>query len=799
MPNTDDDYRNLGLSREEVRQRIANGAVNRVDSFTTRSSAAILRNNVLTLFTVVLALAVAALLVVGADKDAVFLAGVTVANSLAGMISEFRAKRALDHLAILARRKVTAIRAGKEESIWLDEAVKDELLILRPGDPVIADGPLIAATGLFLDESLLTGESGPVAKQEGDRVFSGTYVAQGTGRYQAERIGPATNANALAIQAKAYKIFRTPLEQVVGRVIRALVWIMMLFVFLLLLANAIQRPPLATTILEIATMIKALVPEGLVLVTTVAFAVGALRAARRDVLVQKLNAIESLSQVNILCLDKTGTLGTNHLRFERLEVLAATPAEVTRLLRAFVGTSGAEDETLRALAAPFPGLPGQVLDEIPFSSESKQSAVRLRDGNAEVSLWLGAPESLAPGSTPPALDKKLSEWRQAGFRVLAFARSTAPLPQLENLETLAFIILRDELRSNVQEAVDFFIARGIDLKVLSGDHPETVAALSRQAGIPVTIPPLTGKDLEALPPDAFAAAVLKSQIFGRLAPRQKQRIIQSLQETGACVGMVGDGMNDVLALKHADIGIAMKSGAAAARDVADIVLLKDSFAHLPTLSREGDRIIYNVKRVAKLVLTKNVYCLFFVLFSGFVGLIFPLSPRFITWIDVLTIGTPAFLLTLMSAPVPKQSSADFLRETLGFAAISGLIIALVSLAVYANFSLWQDRMENYGKTAALSAIVLMGLYAVYRVTAPERSPAAVWWQTAFVWIILALGASLNILAIYWAPIRDLLGLAALDADSWLTIFIAAALGSTAMHLRLKDGLRRRARVGGETE
>lgn len=799
MPNTDDDYRNLGLSREELRQRIANGTVNRVDSFTTRSSAAILRNNVLTLFTVVLALAVAALLVVGAYKDAVFLAGVTVANSLAGMISEFRAKRALDHLAILARRKVTAMRAGTEESIWLDEAVKDELLILRPGDPVIADGPLIAATGLFLDESLLTGESDPVAKREGDRVFSGTYVAQGTGRYQAERIGSATNANALAIQAKAYKIFRTPLEQVVGRVIRALVWIMMLFVFLLLLADAIQRPPLATTILEIATMIKALVPEGLVLVTTVAFAVGALRAARRHVLVQKLNAIESLSQVSILCLDKTGTLGTNRLRFERLEVLGATSAEVTRLLRAFVGTSGAADETLRALAAPFPGLPGQALDEIPFSSESKQSAVRLRDGNAEVSLWLGAPESLAPGSTPLALDQKLNEWRQAGFRVLAFARSTAPLPQLENLETLAFIILRDELRSNVHEAVDFFIARGIELKVLSGDHPETVAALSRQAGIPVTTPALNGKDLEALPPDAFSAAVLKGQIFGRLAPRQKQRIIQSLQETGACVGMVGDGMNDVLALKQADIGIAMKSGAAAARDVADIVLLKDSFAHLPTLSREGDRIIYNVKRVAKLVLTKNVYCLFFVLFSGFVGLTFPLSPRFITWIDVLTIGTPAFLLTLMSAPVPKQSSADFLRETLGFAAISGLIIALVSLAVYANFSLWQDRTENYGKTAALSAIVLMGLYAVYRVTRPERSPAAAWWQTAVVWAILALGASLNILATYWTPISDFLGLVAIDADSWLTILIAAALGSTAMHLRLKDGLRRRARVRGETE
>ncbi|MHB8904460.1 MAG: cation-translocating P-type ATPase, partial [Patescibacteria group bacterium] len=451
-----------------------------------------------------------------------------------------------------------------------------------------------------------------------------------------------------------------------------------------------------------------------------------------------------------------------------------------------VGAVREKNETLRTIEAVFPGIPSNLIDELPFSSKTKLSAVQILYKNAEVSLWLGAPESIIQGRAAKAQEDKLAELRRSGLRVLAFASGPASLKQRDDLNILAFIILRDELRPNVREAVSFFETRGIKLKVLSGDHPETVAAVAMQAGLKIADPVYIGADLDLLTPDEFKTAVIRGQIFGRLVPQQKQKIVKYLQETGEFVGMAGDGINDILALKQADIGIAMKSGAAAALDVADIVLLKNTFAHLPTLAQEGDRIIYNIKRVAKLFLTKNVYSLFFVLFSGFVGLPFPLSPRFITWIDLLTVGTPAFLLTLMSAHAPKQTVNDFLRETLGFSLIAGLIIALVSLIVYTDFFLWQNPMANYDKTAALSIVILMGLYIVYYVTPVERKSDSSLMQKAAVWAILAVGLILNVLAVYWDRLSGFIGLVALDAVSWFIIIAAAVVGSIAFHILLKS-------------
>ncbi len=779
-------FSDTGLSSDEVRRRIEAGQVNRTDRFTTRTISAIIRNNILTLFAAILTAAVGALLLIGAYDDAVVLGAVTAANILAGIIGELRAKRALDRLAILIRRKIAVIRNGSEETVWLDEVVKDDLVVLRSGDPVIADGVIAESSGLFLDESLLTGEADLIAKHNGDPVLSGSYCVWGEGRYFAAGVGAASNAGALTAQAKTYKIFRSPLERAIGQIIRVLIAIMILLSFLIVMANYIQELPVVASILEIATMIKALVPEGLVLVTTTAFALGAFRSARRHVLVQKLNAVESISHLTVLCLDKTGTLGTNRLIFDGLEVLDATHGDVADQLQAFVGAVREKNETLRTIEAVFPGIPSNPIDELPFSSKTKLSAVQILYRDAEVSLWLGAPESLMQGRAAKAQEDKLAELRRSGLRVLAFASGPASLKQRGDLNILAFIILRDELRPDVREAVSFFGTRGIKLKVLSGDHPETVAAIAMQAGLKIADPVYIGADLDLLTPDEFKTAVMRGQIFGRLVPQQKQKIVKYLQETGEFVGMVGDGINDILALKQADIGIAMKSGAAAALDVADIILLKNTFAHLPTLAREGDRIIYNIKRVAKLFLTKNVYSLFFVLFSGFVGLPFPLSPKFITWIDLLTVGTPAFLLTLMSAHVPKQTVNDFLRETLGFSLIAGLIIALVSLIVYTDFFLWQNPMANYDKTAALSIVILMGLYIVYYVTPVERKSDSSLMQKAVVWAILAVGLILNVLAVYWGRLSGFIGLVALDAVSWFIIIAAAVVGSIAFHILLKS-------------
>ena len=781
-----------GLSQDEVRQRVEAGQVNKTARFTTRTVAGILRNNALTLFTAVLTASVAALLLIGAYNDAVFIGAVTVINVLAGVVGELRAKRALDQLSILAQRRVRVMRDGGEKEIPSDEVVKDDVVLLQSGDPVVADGVVQSASKLFLDESLLTGEADPVPKNTSDPVSSGSYCARGSGSYVATGIGAASNVNVLTAQAKDYKISRSPLETTITRIVQGLTTLMILLAVLLGMAAYIKELGLAPSILAMVTVIKALVPEGLVLVTTVTFALGALRAARKDVLVQKLNAVERMSHLTALCFDKTGTLATNKLIYDRLEVLNGELDEVTDRLQRFMGATGDKNQTILAIEGAYSRIPSAALDELPFSSEQKVSAVRVRVGDAELSLWLGAPEFLGQGRLTPDQEARMRLLNQEGLRVLAFGSTQEAIPNRQRLLLLAFVVLHDELRPDVAETIDFFEARGVKLRVLSGDNPETVAVLARQAGLLITGTLISGPELDGLGPDRFREVVQKGQVFGRLTPHHKQSIVRCLHAGGDFVGMIGDGVNDILALKEADIGIAMNSGAAAARDVADIVLLRNSFAHLPALSHEGDRIIYNVKRIARLFLTKNAYSLFFILFAGFIGLAFPFSPRFITWIDVLTIGTPAFLLTLMTAPVPKQTMDRFFSDVFEFAVTTGLVIALVSLLVYANFSLFQDRAESYGRTAALSVIVLLGLYVVYRVTKAERAADAPRVQRLGVWAIIGSALVLHALAVYWATLRDFLGMVSLDADSWLTIAAAFSVGAVILHRMLKNDFWKRA-------
>lgn len=781
----------VGLTQPEVNERRQQGQVNLVEKFTTRTVSGILRYNIVTVFNGILTASVAALLAVGANSDAVFLSIVTLANILVGVISEFRAKWALDRLALLQRHVVTVRRDGHDQKIPSDEVVKDDLVRLTPGDQVVADGVLAPSAPVVMDESLLTGEAAAVEKRTGDAVLSGSYCVSGAGYYVATRVGAASSVNTLTAQAKAYKIQLTPTQKSINTLVKTLTAILILFVALLLMAAYIKHVPLKETILSLVTVIKALVPEGLVLISTLAFAMGALRAARRQVLVQKLGAVESLGHLTILCMDKTGTLGTNRLQFEVLVPFALSHDELARYLGLFLGAVSAQNQTTEAIASAFPSLASTVIDELPFSTEHKTSAVRVGFNGEDVSLWLGAPEAMAEDRLTAAQAAQLTDFRSRGLRVMLFARSAQVLSQRDDLLLLGFVVLRDELRQDVGSAIRFYEARDVTLKILSGDNPDIVSAVARQAGITIHGSTISGPELAALAPEAFAKAVHEGQFFGRLIPQQKQQIIKCLQKSGDFVGMVGDGVNDVLALKQADIGVAMNSGAAAARDVSDIVLLKDSFAHLPALSQEGDRIIHSIKRIMQLFLTKNVYSLFFVGFVGFVGLSFPLSPRDITWIDVLTIGMPATVLTLLAPAVGKQSTENFLLGPLKFALLAGLCTAFFSLLVYANFFLFQDRAEQYGSTAGVSVIVLMGLYVLFRLTGDERGPTASAAQRLAVSGLLIGAPLLHGTAVYWPPLRDVLGMVSLDADSWITILAASGLGMLTLHYLLQDAIRKR--------
>lgn len=776
-----------GLTTQEVAERIKRGEANRVEKFTTRTVSGILQNNILTIFNGVLAASVMALVVIGNYTDGLFLSVVTVLNMLAGIIGEFRAKWVLDKLALLQRRRVTVVRDGHAQEVEVDAVVKDEVIVFGSGDQIIADGIVVSSAPVFMDESLLTGEADTIMKKTGEELLSGSFCVRGWGQYAVAHVGRASSVNILTAQAKTYKFTRTPLQHSINVIIRILTAAMILFVLLLILASYIKNVSLANGILSIVTVIKAFVPEGLVLVSTLAFALGALRAAKKQVLVQKLNAIESMSHLTTLCLDKTGTLGTNQLKFEDITILASTPEAIRHQLGLYVGAVSNKNKTVLAIETKFPAIPSMFVQELSFSPTKKVSAVRVRNKDDEVSLWLGAPEILGTNLITPAQEKILQTSRNLGLRVLLFARSPQQLPERDELSPLAFIILRDELRPDVATAVQFYKERGVTLKVLSGDHADTVAALARRAGISISGETINGPDLSSLTPANFAETVHRGQIFGRLSPQQKKQIIEHLQISGGFVGMIGDGVNDILALKQADIGIAMNSGAAATRDVADIILLKNTFAHLPTLSEEGDRIIYSIKRVSQLFFTKNIYSLFFILLTGFVGLNFPLTPRYITWIDVLTVGIPAALLALMVPTVKKQSAKNFLRETLGPATRYGLVIAFLSLFIYANFSLFQDRTKSYGDTAAVSVIILLALYVVYRVSAIEREKTSPLDRKIVVWTILLGALGLNFLAVYWPPLRDILGLTSLDVDSWLTVFGISILGIWLMHQFSKKG------------
>ena len=780
-----------GLSRDEVDQRLAAGQTNQTARLTTRTTAGILRRNTFTFFNAVLTAAIVALLAIKAYNDVIFLAAVTAANLLAGITSELRAKRALERLTLLAQREVTVIRDAREQTIPVEQVVKDDLIALHPGDSIIADGHLVSASPIGIDESLLTGESDVMTKKPKDPLLSGSFCVSGTGMYVATGIGAQSHANVLMAQAKTYKFTRSPLERIVARLVQTLTITMGVLVVLLIFAGYIKHLSFASGILSIVTAVKALVPEGLVLITTLAFSLAALRAATRQVLVQKLSAVEALSHVTTLCFDKTGTLGTNRLVYERLEVFTMPLAEVTERIQLLVGATREKNRTVDAIESKFPGKKIVPIEEQAFSSETKTSAVRVRIGAAEVSLWLGAPEALGAAALTPAQQKTLEGLRREGLRVVLLAATDSHIPRTEGMVNLAFIVLRDELRTDVGSAISFYQSRDVRLLVLSGDNAETVAAVARQTGMAITGTIVNGPELEALPAPEFAATVSGAQVFGRLTPQSKEHIVRSLQAAGEFVGMVGDGVNDILALKRADIGIAMNSGAAAARDVADIILLRDSFANLPALSLEGDRIIYNVTRISKLFLTKNIYSLFFIVFVGFIGLEFPLSPRSITWIDLLSVGTPAFMLTFMTAKVGKQSVANFLGDTMAFAMVSGVTIGLISVVVYANFFLFQDRTETYGHTAALSSIILMGLFAVYRVAQPERTQPKGSLQRPGVWAVLTGAGLLHVLAIYWPLSREFLGLTALDADSWITIVAASLAGMATMHLLSQPARRRR--------
>jgi len=705
-----------GLGRAEVAERRARGEVNDVPLAPTRTVGEILRANLLTRFNALLGGMLLVILIVGPIQDALF-GGVLVANALIGIAQELRAKRTLDRLAVLTAPRARIVREGVVAEAPVSEVVLDDVLELRPGDQVVVDGEVLAADGLEVDESLLTGEAEPVLKRPGDEVLSGSFAVAGSGRYRASRVGRAAYAVRLTEEARRFTLTRSELRAGIDRILRIVTWLIVPTAALLLVSQLRAQASARAALRGAVAGTVAMVPEGLVLLTSVAFAVGVVRLARRRVLVQELPAVEVLARVDVVCVDKTGTLTEGRLVVEDLEVLEEG-APAGEALAALAAAEPNPNATLRAIREAFPAPPDgwRRTAGVPFSSARKWSAGSFEGRGTWV---LGAPDVLLRTGGVAERARALAG---AGRRVLLLARAEAPLePDREPvaLEPVALVVLGDRVRETAARTLAYLAEQGVRVVVISGDHPETVGAIARRLGLPGAEEPV---DAAALPedPEGLAAVLEARSVFGRVTPQRKRAMVAALRARGHVVAMTGDGVNDALALKDADLGIAMGSGAAATRAVAQLVLLDSTFDAVPSVVAEGRRVLGNIERTANLYVTKTVYAMLLALGVGVFGRPFPFLPRHLTLIGALTIGIPSFFLAL--APNAERARPGFLRRVLRFTAPAGTLAAVATFLAYElagdepGVSLMQAR------TAATMVLCWIGFLILSVIAAPLSRP-----------------------------------------------------------------------------
>ena len=711
MPNVDV----AGLTGAEVAQRVAAGQGNHDRRPTSRSVGAILRANLFTRFNAIIIALCALVIVFGAPPDALF-GLVVVVNSGIGVVQELRARRTLDRLAVLGVEPVRVRRDGAEVSLPPHEVVLDDVLLLAAGDRVPVDGQVLAAEQIEIDESLLTGESDPVAKDVGDTVMSGSFVVAGSAAIRATAVGASGYAARLMAEASRFRIVSSELLSGIDRFLRYITWLIIPVGILLVVTQLLSDQGFAHAVVGSVAGVVPMIPEGLVLMTSIAFTVGMLRLSRRRCLVQELAAVEVLARVDVLCLDKTGTLTDATMDLTELRVLADKSGDepgVRQTLAAIIGTEARPNPTLQAIARSVgPPPPWPVTARVPFSSARKWSGAAF-DGHG---AWvLGAPDIVLDATDPHRAESEKLAGRGLRVLVLAQTREERLGDPLGPCTAVALVILAQRLRPDAARTLRYFADQGVAVKVISGDNAASVGAVASELGVAGADHPV---DARTLPDDSaqLADILAERSVFGRVSPRQKRAFVGALQARGHVVAMTGDGVNDVLALKDADLGVAMGSGSGATRSVAKIVLLDDDFSVLPNVVGEGRRVLGNIERVANLFLTKTIYSVALALAIGVVRLPFPFLPRHVTLIGALTIGIPGFFLAL--APNARRAEPGFVPRVLRFAVPAGLVCAIVTFAAY-----WLARASGITSLAtdrvtATLALFLVAIWALVLVARP---------------------------------------------------------------------------------
>ncbi len=707
-----------GLTAAEVAERVRSGQVNVADERTSRTIPEILRANVLTRFNAILGAAFVLILVFGEARDSLF-GYVLILNALIGIIQEWRAKRTLDRLAVLNAPRARVVRDGETTEIDVTAVVLDDLCDVRAGDQLPADGVLRTQDGLELDESMLTGESDPVTKGEGDEVLSGSIVVAGRGCIQTTRVGGDSYARKIATEARRFTLTQSELMDGINQILRYVQWALVPTAILLAFSQFRVQDTHRAAIQGVVAGVVAMVPEGLVLLTSLAFGLATITLARRQVLVQELPAVEGLARVDTVLLDKTGTLTEGVIRFQQVHALVPDDP-VSDALGALADDDN-RNATMTALSVEFSAPDGWTRTaSTPFSSGRKWSAKTFGDRGSWV---LGAPEMVRPtvGADDP-VRARANQLAGDGQRVLLLAHSDAALVAEslpDGLTPSALVVFEEKVRPDAAETLQYFADQGVRCVVISGDNPHTVGAIARQVGIQGADRPYDARELPD-DVDALASVLEEFSVFGRVSPQQKRAIVGALHHGGHYVAMTGDGVNDALALKDADIGIAMGSGAPATRAVAQVVLLDGRFASMPSVVAEGRRVIANVERVATLFVTKTFYAMLLAIAIGIARWPYPFLPRHLTIVSSLTIGIPAFFLAL--APNRRRYVPGFVRRVVAIAGPAGVVASASTFGAFAIARHYDDL--EVSRTAATITLLLVGLWVLNLLARPITPPRA---------------------------------------------------------------------------
>lgn len=792
-----------GLDDAEVAERVAASQVNSIPDRSGRSVGQIIRSNVFTRINAILGVLFILVAITGDFRNGLF-GLIIVANSGIGIIQEIRAKRTLDKLAIVGQTKPMVRRAGVVRELAPDQVVLDDIIEIGAGDQVVVDGEMVEATALDVDESLLTGEADPVDKAPGDKILSGSFVVAGSGAYRATKVGADAYAAQLAAEASKFTLVASELRSGIDQILKVITWLLIPAGILTIVNQLfISRSDFNSSILGMVAALVPMVPEGLVLMTSIAFAVGVVRLGRRQCLVNELPAIEGLARVNIVCADKTGTLTENGMRLSELEsVGATTDVDLGEVLAALAAHDPRPNASMQALAEAYPQAPDWSVSAVePFTSAKKWSGMSFRDATGtDRGNWIvGAPDVLLDPDSETAA--RATELGSTGLRILLLSHTDVLVdrPPADGAVTpgdatpIALIVLEQRVRPDARDTLEYFAHQHVDVKVISGDNARSVGAVAASLGLGSAD---TSVDARSLPTDTaeLADVVEHGVTFGRVRPDQKRAMVQALQSTGNTVAMTGDGVNDVLALKDADIGVAMGSGSSAARSVAQIVLLDNKFATLPYVVGEGRRVIGNIERVANLFLTKTVYAVLLALFVGlgglaakifgFTALSYPFQPIHVTISAWFTIGVPAFVLSL--APNNERAQTGFVRRVLSRAVPNGIVVGLATFVTYilvnpggsgvalgSKHAATLTAEQTQASTATLVTLIAVALYVLAVVARPYN-----WWKA----ILIALSVLGYVVIFAWPWAQDLFILDPSNAGMMSVSAVCAGVGILAVEV-----------------